>query len=128
MSILIDAPPAEVFRALVEPEALNPMDRSEGGRGSADRRPPQLRLGLRDQRASSSSCPTNASSSTGRTGGRQDAPADPRHLTLEPVGSKTRLTMVHDGFSHVADKSDYPFPGGATSSSRSGTSCRLHSG
>jgi hypothetical protein len=28
---------------------------------------------------------------------------------LEPVGSKTRVTLVHDGFSRVADKSDYPF-------------------
>jgi uncharacterized protein YndB with AHSA1/START domain len=109
MSILIDAPPAQVFRALVEPEALNQwiasnadVDPRKGGRYSFgwDSGPtrilelvPNERLVIdwKDWR------------------GDETRPQTRVTWTLEPVGEKTRLTMVHDGFSRVADKSDYPF-------------------
>ncbi len=118
VSILIDAPPDRVFQALVDPAALNKWIATNA---DVDARKDghyrwgwNYKYGGRDVEGG----PTrildlvpNERLVTDWLDWRGDTT---RPLTrvawlLEPVGSKTKVTLIHDGFSRVADKGDYPF-------------------
>lgn len=118
LSIVIDAPAERVFKALVDPAALNGWIASSavveprvGGRYS---------YGWTHQRGGKqvNGGPTqildlvpNERLVTDWPDWRGD-PGKPRTRVawlLEPVGSKTRVTVVHGEFPRTADISDYPF-------------------
>ncbi len=117
-SLLIDAPPSAVFRALIEPEALNRwiaaaavVEPRVGGRfefgwkyqvGGRDvTGGPTRILELIPDRRLVVDWPDWRGDDTVRT---QRVSFD-----LEPVGAQTRVTLVHSGFERAADISDYPF-------------------
>ena len=117
LTTVIDAPPARVFRALIEPDALNrwiakdaSVDARVGGRfdlgwSSADdvehHGPPMRILELEPDARLTISWPD----------WRGDASVPEQRVTwiLEPAGSGTRVTLVHAGFVRAVDLSDYPF-------------------
>lgn len=119
LSIVIDAPREAVFRALLEPEALKRwvgastpvVEPRVGGRyeygWKYDHKGKQVTGG-----------PTkildivpNERLVTDWLDWRGDATRPLTRLAwlLESAGTKTRLTLVHDGFSRTADMGDYPF-------------------
>jgi uncharacterized protein YndB with AHSA1/START domain len=118
LSIVIDAPPDRVFRALIDPAALNTwiassavVDPRVGGRYS---------YGWKYQHGGHDVAggPTeivdlvpNERLVIDWPDWRGD-PTKPRTRVawlLEPVGSKTRVTVVHGEFPRAVDISDYPF-------------------
>ena len=130
LSIVIDAPRERVFRALIEPDALkrwvggqNPIvEPRVGGRYQIDMRyevkgkpvvggPTRILEIVPDQRIV-----------TDWSDWRGDHTRQPTRLTwiLEDVlpqgrdsspdgASRTRVTLIHDGFARTADLGDYPF-------------------
>jgi uncharacterized protein YndB with AHSA1/START domain len=118
LSIVIDAPRARVFRALVEPDALNrwiataaEVEPRTGGRYSYAWRYKHGDRMVDGGPTKILDFVTNERLVTDWTDWRGD---DTRPLTrvawlLEDAGSGTRVTLIHGGFSRVADISDYPF-------------------
>ncbi len=117
-SILIDAAPSAVFRALTEPEALNRwiaaaavVEPRVGGRfefgwkyqieGRDVLGGPTRILELVPDRRLVVDWPDWR--------GDPAVPVQQISFDLEPVGGQTRLTLVHAGFERAADISDYPF-------------------
>lgn len=117
LTTVIDASPARVFRALIEPAALDRWIAKEasveprvGGRfdlgwTSAEdvehAGPPMRILELEPDSRLTISWPD----------WRGDASVPEQRVTwiLEPAGSSTRVTLVHAGFVRAVDLSDYPF-------------------
>lgn len=118
MSVVIDAPPEAVFRALMEPELVNQWTGStnaaidvEAGtysygwqyehEGKQVAGGPTRILELVPDRRLVVDWPDwrGDASVTGQT----------IAFTLTPEGSSTRVDFVHSGFSRTADISDYPF-------------------
>ncbi|MBK6423328.1 MAG: SRPBCC domain-containing protein [Gemmatimonadetes bacterium] len=119
LTITIAAPPAKVFRALVEPEAVNRWFGSTaavveprvggaytlGWRYQVDGREvaggPTRILEFVPDRKLTLDWPD----------WRGDATVTGQQITflLEPAGGGTRLTFIHSGFGRAADVSDYPF-------------------
>ena len=122
LSILIDAPREKVFRALTDPDALATwFALPTGGRPIVDPRPGGVYdLGWKYEMGGK---PVSAGTSriidivenerlvTDWLDWRGDTSRRPHRLAwlLESVGSKTKVTLVHDGFERHADLSDYPF-------------------
>jgi uncharacterized protein YndB with AHSA1/START domain len=118
LSILIDASRPRVFRALTDPAALNrwiasaaEVEPRVGGRYSfgwkykmGDRNveggPTKILELVPDERIV-----------TDWPDWRGDETRPPTRVAwlLEDAGAGTKVTLVHSGFSRVADKSDYPF-------------------
>lgn len=118
LSIVIDAPRSRVFRALVDPQALN--------RWIASAAEVEPRIGGRYTYAwkyqhggrEVESGPTkildfvpNERLVTDWTDWRGDTTRPPTRIAwlLEDVGTGTKVTLIHSGFSRTADVSDYPF-------------------
>jgi uncharacterized protein YndB with AHSA1/START domain len=118
MSILIDAPPAAVWRALTEPELMN--------RWIASAAEVEPRVGGRygfgwnyevDGRSVSGGPTTilelvpNERLVLDWPDWRGDASVPKQSVAwyLAPEGAGTRVTVVHAGFTRAADISDYPF-------------------
>jgi uncharacterized protein YndB with AHSA1/START domain len=117
-SIMIDAPPDRVFRALIDPAALNKWIASAaevephvGGRYSYGW---TYQHGGRDVIGG----PTrilelvpNERLVTDWPDWRGDPQKPPTRVAwlIEPFGSKTRVTVVHGEFPRTVDISDYPF-------------------
>ncbi|MET0620367.1 MAG: SRPBCC family protein [Thermoanaerobaculia bacterium] len=118
LSIVIDAPRERVFRALVEPEALNRWIASaasveprvggaytygwkykHGGR-DVEGGPTKILDFVENERIVTDWPDWRGDESRGRTRVA---------WILESVGAKTRVTLVHSGFSRLADIGDYPF-------------------
>lgn len=114
LSTHVDASPATVFRALIEPAALNrwiangaEVDPREGGTydlGFAPEGytgPPMKILELVPDRQLTISWPD----------WRGDTSVPPQSVTwvLDPSGDGTRVTLIHSGFVRAVDLSDYPF-------------------
>ena len=118
LSIVIDAPPERVFNALLDPAALNTwvakaaeVEPHVGGRYSYGWK---YRHGDRDVDGG----PTrildlvpNERLVTDWPDWRGDSTKPPTRVAwlLEPVGGKTRVTVVHGEFPRTVDISDYPF-------------------
>jgi uncharacterized protein YndB with AHSA1/START domain len=118
LSIVIDAPPERVFKALIDPAALNQWIASAaqvepciGGRYS---------YGWTYERGGKSVAggPTrildlvaNERLVTDWPDWRGDSSRPKTRVAwlLEPLGGKTRVTVVHGDFARTADISDYPF-------------------
>lgn len=118
LSIIIDAPPERIFKALLDPAALNAwiataaeVEPHVGGRYS---------YGWRYQHGGSDvdGGPTrildlvpNERLVTDWPDWRGDPSKPPTRVSwlLEPVGGKTRVTVVHGEFPRAVDISDYPF-------------------
>lgn len=117
LSIEIAAPPGKVFRALLEPALMNrwlggaarvDLDRGEYSYGwrypvngkQVDGGPTRI-LELVENRKLVTDWPDWR--------GDPAQPATRVSWLLEPLGDgkRTRLTIVHDGFTHAADRSDY---------------------
>jgi uncharacterized protein YndB with AHSA1/START domain len=109
LSVEIDAPPAKVYRCLVEPELMNrwlwgataKVDLAAGTYGYGwNHGPTRILERVPDQLLV-----------TDWTDWRNDPdkPSTRVSWKLEPLasGQKTRLTLVHDGFPHAVDRSDY---------------------
>jgi uncharacterized protein YndB with AHSA1/START domain len=118
LSIVIDAPRARVFRALVDPDALNrwiataaTVEPRTGGaysfawkyehKGRPVESGPTTILDLIE----------NERLVIDWTDWRGDATRPPTRVAwlLQDEGTGTRVTLVHSGFSRVVDQSDYPF-------------------
>ena len=118
VSIVIDAPRERVFRALMEPEALNRWIASaaaveprvggaytygwkykHGGR-DVEGGPTKILDFVENERLVTDWPDWRGDESRGRTRVA---------WLLESVGAKTRVTLVHSGFSRLADIGDYPF-------------------
>jgi uncharacterized protein YndB with AHSA1/START domain len=118
LSIVIDAPPERVFAALLDPAALNQwvakaaeVEPHVGGRYSYG-----WTYQHRDREVNGG--PTrildlvpNARLVTDWPDWRGDPARPPTRVAwlLEPVGGKTRVTVVHGEFPRTVDISDYPF-------------------
>jgi uncharacterized protein YndB with AHSA1/START domain len=118
LSIVIDAPPERVFKALLDPAALNEwmakaaeVEPRIGGRYSYGW---TYRHGSREVNGG----PTrildlvpNERLVTDWPDWRGDPTKPPTRVAwlLEPVGEKTRVTVVHGDFPRTVDISDYPF-------------------
>ena len=118
LSIVIDAPRERVFRALIEPEALNRWIASaavveprlggrysygwsyEHGGRSVEGGPTRILDFVDNERIVTDWPDWRGDASRGMTRVA---------WILESVGSKTRVTLVHGGFSRAADAGDYPF-------------------
>ncbi|MBX3148448.1 MAG: SRPBCC domain-containing protein [Gemmatimonadales bacterium] len=117
-SILIDAPPAVVFQALIDPASLNRwiaaaavVEPRVGGRfefgwkyqidGRDVTGGPTRILELEPDRRLVVDWPDWRGDTTVRV--------QRLSFELEPVGPQTRVTLVHSGFERAADISDYPF-------------------
>lgn len=118
LSILIEAAPERVFRALTEPAALNgwiasaaEVDPRVGGRYS---------YGWQNKKDGRTVCvgPTQILDIVPNRRlvtdwpdwrGDPDRPKTRVAWLLEPVGTATRVTVVHGEFPRTADISDYPF-------------------
>ncbi len=119
LTISIAAPPARVFRALLEPEAVNRWFGStaavvEPRVGGAYRLGWQYQVDGRDVVGG----PTrilelvpDRKLTLDWPDWRGDAAVTGQQITflLEPAGEGTRLTFIHGGFGRAADVSDYPF-------------------
>ena len=114
LSMDMDAPPAKVFRALTDPEALNQwmaqgaeVDLREGGRYDLGFTPegydgPSMRiLELVPNEKLVISWPDWR--------GDTSVPEQSVSWLLEPSGDGTRVTVIHSGFVRTVDLSDYPF-------------------
>jgi uncharacterized protein YndB with AHSA1/START domain len=118
LSIVIDAPRARVFRALVDPAALNrwiasaaEVDPRPGGRYTFAWK---YTHGGRDVEGGPTKIldlVTNERLVTDWTDWRGDTTRPPTRIAwlLEDAGVGTKVTLVHSGFSRVVDQSDYPF-------------------
>ncbi len=118
LSIVIDAPREKVFRALIEPEAL---DRWIAAAASVEPRVGgaysygwTYKYGGRDVVGGPTKVLDIVENERLVTDWTDWRGQDERGLTrvswtLESLGGKTRLTLVHGGFSRTADLSDYPF-------------------
>jgi uncharacterized protein YndB with AHSA1/START domain len=118
LSIVIDAPRARVFRALVEPALLNrwfatkaQVDPRVGGIYSMGQ---EYEVGGRTAIFGPSrilEIVPNERLVLDWLDWRGDVTRPPSRIawTLESVGAKTKVTFVHDGFSRTVDMSDYPF-------------------
>jgi uncharacterized protein YndB with AHSA1/START domain len=118
ISLVIDAPRDLVFRALIDPAALNTWVASSaeveprvGGRYRYGWRYP---VGGRDVDGGPTTIldlVENERLVTDWLDWRGDDTRSPTRVAwlLEDVGEKTRVTVVHGGFSRAADASDYPF-------------------
>lgn len=117
LSIEIAAKPAKVFRALLEPELMN---RWLGGVAKVDvaRREYSYGWSYEHEGRRVAGGPTrivelveNEKLVTDWTDWRGDPDKPLTRITwlLEPLagGTRTRLTLVHDGFEHPVDRSDY---------------------
>ena len=119
LTIMIDASPEAVFRALIEPEAINRwfgtssavVEPQQGGRYDLNW---QYKVDGRDVHGG----PTTILEFVPYRklvldwpDWRGDATVTGQTITwlLEPVGSRTRVTLIHAGFSRTTDISDYPF-------------------
>lgn len=117
LSIYIDAPPASVFRALIEPELLDKWGAKKaeveprvGGRytfghtaevnGKTITMGPTKILELVDNE--------RLAMNWGDWRGDAAVPDQKVTFLLAPEGKGTRVTLVHDGFTRAADISDYP--------------------
>lgn len=117
-TLMIDAPPAAVFRALTEPAALDQwiagaavVEPRVGGRfefgwkyqfeGRDVVGGPTRILEFVPDRRLVVDWPDWR--------GDPAVPVQQISFDLEPVGDRTRLTFVHSGFERAADISDYPF-------------------
>lgn len=120
LEIVINAPPAKVFSALIEPEQIRKwfpapapvVDPKVGGDygfgfsfemdGKKIEPPPMKILEFEKDKRLAITWPD----------WRMDpnVPAQKVTWTLQPLaGGKTKLTLVHDGFIRAVDVSDYPF-------------------
>lgn len=117
LSITIDAPRERVFRALIEPEALNrwlaksaTVEPRVGGR---------FDLGWKEDAGVGHGGPAmeirefvpNERLAIAWPDWRGDASVPVQTVTwlLEPDGERTKVTLVHAGFIRTVDLSDYPF-------------------
>lgn len=119
LSMRVDAPPSDVFRALTDPEALEQwMDAQDpvvepwvGGRYSlgwkytcegreVEGGPMEVLDIVPDERLVVS---------WGDWRGDPSVPTQSIEWRLEAEGEGTRVTLVHSGFTRVVDFSDYPF-------------------
>jgi uncharacterized protein YndB with AHSA1/START domain len=122
LSILIDAPPAAVWRALIEPELMNrwiasaaEVDPRVGGRygfgwsyeigGRSVSGGPTTILDLVPNETLVLDWPDWR--------GDDSVPKQSVAWHLTPEGIGTRVTVVHAGFTRAADISDYPFGWGS---------------
>jgi uncharacterized protein YndB with AHSA1/START domain len=115
---VIDAPREKVFRALMEPAALNRwiasaavVDPRVGGTYSYGWKYP---FGGRDVEGGPTKILDLVENERLVTDWPDWRGQDERGKTrvawlLESVGTKTKVTLVHGGFSRAADMSDYPF-------------------
>jgi uncharacterized protein YndB with AHSA1/START domain len=117
VSIEIAAPPAKVFRALLEPALMNQwlfgaavVDKAKGVysygwkydyEGKSVLGGPTRILEMVENERLVTDWPDWR--------GDETKPVTKVTWTLEPLdgGSRTRVTLVHDGFEHMADRSDY---------------------
>lgn len=117
VSIEIAAKPAKVFRALLEPELMN---RWLGGMAKVDvaRRAYSYGWSYEHEGRQVAGGPTRILELVDNEKlvtdwpdwrGMPDKPATRVTWLLEPLdgGARTRLTLVHDGFEHPVDPSDY---------------------
>ena len=116
-SIEIDAPPAKVFRALLEPELLNKW---LFGAAVVDKDKRSLSYGWKYDYEGKSVLggPTRILELVENEKlvtdwpdwrGDENKPVTKVTWTLEALdgGKRTRVTLVHDGFEHMADRGDY---------------------
>ncbi len=118
LSIVIDAPKERVFCALIEPESI---DKWMGGKAAVDPRVGgvytlgwKYTVGEREVAGGSTrilELVENQRLVTDWVDWRGDTTRPPTRLTylLESQGAKTKVTLVHSGFSRTVDQSDYPF-------------------
>ena len=118
MSIVIDAPRERVFRALIEPAALDrwiasgaEVDPKVGGRYRYGWRYPVGERQVEGGPTRILDLVENERLVTDWVDWRGDETRAPTRVAwlLESVGPKTRVTVIHGDFSRVADQSDYPF-------------------
>ena len=118
VSILIDAPREKVFRALMDPAALNRWIAAAGvvepRVGGAYRYGWKYKHGGRDVDGGPTRILDLVENERLVTDWTDWRGQNERGMTrvawmLEGVGDRTRVTLVHGGFSRAADMSDYPF-------------------
>jgi uncharacterized protein YndB with AHSA1/START domain len=118
ISIVIDAPRERVFRALIEPEAMNRWIATaasvEPRIGGAYSYGWKYKHGGRDVEGGPTKILDLVENERLVTDWPEWRGQNERGSTrvawmLESVGNKTRVTLVHGGFSRAADISDYPF-------------------
>lgn len=118
-TIDIDAPPATVFRALIEPDYIRKwfpapapaVEPRVGGKygfgfsyeldGKTVEPPPCTILEYEQDKKLSITWPDWR--------GDSSVPDQTVTWTLEDIGGRTRLVLTHDGFTRPVDVSDYPF-------------------
>jgi uncharacterized protein YndB with AHSA1/START domain len=118
LSIVIDAPRPSVFRALVEPDALNKwiasaaeVDPRTGGRYTYAWKYAHGGREVESGPTKILDFVANERIVTDWTDWRGDDTRAPTRVAwlLEDAGSGTKVTLIHSGFSRVVDQSDYPF-------------------
>jgi uncharacterized protein YndB with AHSA1/START domain len=118
LSIVIDAPRARVFRALVDPDALNrwiatsaSVDPRTGGTYSFAWKYEHKGRRVESGPTTILDLVENERLVIDWTDWRGDTTRPPTRVAwvLGDEGHGTRVTLVHSGFSRVADQSDYPF-------------------
>lgn len=115
LSMLVQAPPDKVFRALTEPECLNQwmakdasVDLKVGGSWDLGWEAPG---GYTGPGMEILELVTNQKLTVSWPDWRGDAAVPPQAVTwlLEPSDGGTRVTLIHSGFVRAVDLSDYPF-------------------
>ena len=118
LSIIIDAPRERVFRALMDPAALNEWIAAsavvEPRIGGAYRYGWKYKHGDRDVDGGPTKILDLVENERLVTDwpdwrGQKDRGMTRVAWLLETVGTRTKVTLVHGGFSRAADMSDYPF-------------------
>ena len=118
LSIIIDAPPERVFKALLDPAALNTwiaaaaeVEPHVGGRYSYGWRYQHGGVDVDGGPTRILELVPNERLVTDWPDWRGDPSKPPTRVAwlLEPVSGKTRVTVVHGEFPRTVDISDYPF-------------------
>lgn len=118
MTISIDAPPEAVYRALLEPEALNrwiastaEVEPKVGGRYTYGWKYPMDGREVAGGPTRILALEPNRKLVTDWPDWRGDASVTGQTITwlLDAEGSGTRLTLIHGGFGRTTDQSDYRF-------------------